>query len=150
MQGSECVASYVRTTPRVAFRRHPRHKRSQMRKIEGEGWVAPEFEAPPRRHPAATHSHRRRSAPGAVCRPRVVPARGWRVRPSVDTERIASHVQLVNLALKALISRLDAAARVQGITDFRVLYRRNKRGELVVALLITDPTGPFSKDTLGE
>ena len=36
------------------------------------------------------------------------------------------------------------------MTKFRVLYRRNKRGELVVAILITDGDGPLSKDTLGE
>ena len=68
----------------------------------------------------------------------------------VDTGRTISNISVVNLALKALISRLDAAARVQGVTDFRVLYRRNKRGELVVAILLTDLDGPFSKDTLGE
>ena len=54
----------------------------------------------------------------------------------------------MTLGLRALINRISAAAAATGITACRVDWRRNAKGELVVALII-DPAQPgFGKDAI--
>lgn len=50
------------------------------------------------------------------------------------------------LALRALLDRIEEAALATGIkaNEFRLDYKRNKKGELVVANLIKDGTKGFS------
>jgi hypothetical protein len=50
-----------------------------------------------------------------------------------------------NLFLKALLSSLEATARAKGVTKLRVDYKRNKRGELVIALIVPDDDGPLGR-----
>jgi hypothetical protein len=49
-----------------------------------------------------------------------------------------------NLFLRALLRRLEEAARAMGVQTLRVDYKRNKRGELVIALIVPDGDGPLS------
>lgn len=51
----------------------------------------------------------------------------------------------MNLLLKALIHRIEEAAKAMDIKNFRVDYKRNAKGELVVALLIKDDDGALSR-----
>ena len=62
---------------------------------------------------------------------------------------IVRSVYMSNLYLRALISRIDRVAKDHGVERFRILYKRNARGELVVALIIPDDgKGPLSKDNV--
>jgi hypothetical protein len=54
----------------------------------------------------------------------------------------------MNLAFRALIHGIEDVAKNKGVKNARVAYKRNKRGELVVALIIADQYGPFSPVSL--
>jgi hypothetical protein len=49
----------------------------------------------------------------------------------------------MNLLLRAIIESIEDIARKKGIQDFRVDYKRNARGELVIALIVSDQEGPL-------
>jgi hypothetical protein len=44
----------------------------------------------------------------------------------------------MNLLFQALLNRIRDAAEATGIEKWRVDYKRNAKGELVVALIVTD------------
>ncbi len=50
-----------------------------------------------------------------------------------------------NLYLQALLSSIEAVARANGVKTFRTDYKRNKRGELVIALIVADDDGPLGR-----
>jgi hypothetical protein len=50
-----------------------------------------------------------------------------------------------NLFLKALLSAIEEVARRKGVASFRTDFKRNRRGELVIALIVPDGDGPLSK-----
>jgi len=49
----------------------------------------------------------------------------------------------MNLLLRAIIESIEELARKKGIQEFRVDYKRNSRGELVIALIVSDQEGPL-------
>ena len=51
----------------------------------------------------------------------------------------------MNLLLKSLLSAIADLAKAKGVRDYRVSYKRNVRGDLVIALIISDKEGPLSK-----
>jgi hypothetical protein len=54
-----------------------------------------------------------------------------------------------NLLFQALLSDIDNVARAKGLKNYRIQYKRNARGELVIALILEDdPEGPLSRDRL--
>jgi hypothetical protein len=55
----------------------------------------------------------------------------------------------VNLLFQSLLRRVHDLAQEIGVRDFRVQWKRNARGEVVVALIIADKEGPLAVDKLG-
>jgi hypothetical protein len=49
----------------------------------------------------------------------------------------------MNLLLGALLQGVSELAREKGIKGYRVVYKRNARGELVIALIVEDKDGPL-------
>ena len=49
----------------------------------------------------------------------------------------------MNLLLRALIDDIRELAKRKDIQNFRVDYKRNKRGDLVIALIVADHEGPL-------
>lgn len=45
---------------------------------------------------------------------------------------------------------MDELARQVGVRDYRVQFKKNKRGEAVVALIIADKEGPLRVDRLTD
>jgi hypothetical protein len=54
----------------------------------------------------------------------------------------------VNLLFKSLLSSLTRLAEEKGVRNFRVDHRRNRDGDLVVALIIRDRDGPYGPDAV--
>jgi hypothetical protein len=50
-----------------------------------------------------------------------------------------------NLYLQTLLASIEAVARAKGVKAFRTDYKRNKRGELVIALIVADDEGPLGR-----
>ena len=50
----------------------------------------------------------------------------------------------MNLMLRAVLNAIEEVARSKGIKGFRTAYKRNARGELVIALIVEDEEGPLS------
>jgi hypothetical protein len=50
----------------------------------------------------------------------------------------------MNLFLKAVLHAIEEVARDKGIKHFRTAYKRNARGELVIALIVKEEDGPLS------
>ncbi len=57
---------------------------------------------------------------------------------------------VVNLLFQNLLQRIHDLARGIGVRDFRVEHRKNRRGEVVVALIIADREGPLAVETIGR
>jgi hypothetical protein len=55
----------------------------------------------------------------------------------------------VNLLFSALLNRMNELAREVGVKDFRVQWKKNARGEMVVAIIIADKDGPLAVEKLG-
>jgi hypothetical protein len=52
----------------------------------------------------------------------------------------------MNLLLGTIKQAIDDIARAKGIRKFRVVHKRNQRGELVIALIVEDKDGPLGID----
>jgi hypothetical protein len=50
----------------------------------------------------------------------------------------------MNLLLGSLVLAIQELARSKGLRGYRVDYKRNVKGELVIALIVTEKEGPLS------
>jgi hypothetical protein len=54
----------------------------------------------------------------------------------------------MNLLLGTILTDLQELARRKGVKTYRVDYKRNARGELVIALIVGDREGPLGPDNV--